>query len=233
MNPVRVGDHLIGPGQPCLIIAEAGVNHNGDVTRAHQLIDAAAAAGADAVKFQSFVTEELTTREAPKADYQVQMTGWHGGQYAMLKALELDVAAHAELKAHCERVGLLYLCTPYDATSVERLERLGVTAFKIASTDTTNLPLLPASASSEAEARKSLAQTLSGLHTALQGVCELRNAYGFASHGSDGPRPVMEGVQALLAAQAADAIVAEFKTRYPNWTGNAGAAARVAYSEAR
>lgn len=72
---------------------------------------------------------------------------------------------------------------------------------------TTNLPLLPIVASGEAEARKSLVQTLNGLHTALQGVCELRNAYGFASHGVDGPRPLMESVQALLAAQAADAIV--------------------------
>lgn len=72
---------------------------------------------------------------------------------------------------------------------------------------TSNLPILPVAASSEAEARKSLAQTLNGLHTALQGVCELRNAYGFASHGAGGPRPAMETVQALLAAQAADAIV--------------------------
>ncbi|HKT13759.1 MAG TPA: abortive infection family protein [Terriglobia bacterium] len=72
---------------------------------------------------------------------------------------------------------------------------------------TTNLPLLPVAASNEIEARKSLAQTLNGLHTALQGVCELRNACGFASHGADGPRPIMESAQALLAAQAADAIV--------------------------
>lgn len=72
---------------------------------------------------------------------------------------------------------------------------------------TNNLPLLPVAASSEAEVRKSLVQTLNGLHTALQGVCELRNAYGFASHGSDSARPAMESVQALLAAQAADAIV--------------------------
>ena len=78
---------------------------------------------------------------------------------------------------------------------------------KLFRTVTTHLPLLPVSASSEAEARKSLAQTLNGLHTALQGVCALRNAYGFASHGSEGPRPVMESVQALLAAQAADTIV--------------------------
>jgi hypothetical protein len=74
-------------------------------------------------------------------------------------------------------------------------------------TATTSLPMLPVLASSAAEARKSLAQTLNGLHTALQGVCELRNAYGFAAHGADGPRPGMGRVQALLAAQAADAIV--------------------------
>lgn len=78
---------------------------------------------------------------------------------------------------------------------------------KLFKTVTTNLPLLPVAASTEAEARKSLVRTLNGLHTALQGVCELRNAYGFASHGSAGSRPLMESVQALLAAQAADAIV--------------------------
>jgi abortive infection Abi-like protein len=72
---------------------------------------------------------------------------------------------------------------------------------------TKNLPMLPVAASSEAEARKSLVQTLNGLHTSLQGVCELRNVYGFATHGAEGPRPVMETVQALLAAQTADAIV--------------------------
>ncbi len=76
--------------------------------------------------------------------------------------------------------------------------------FKVA---TQQLPFLPASASAEVEARKSLAQTLGGLSTAVQGVCELRNACGFASHGSDSPRPAMESVQALLAASAADAIV--------------------------
>jgi len=69
------------------------------------------------------------------------------------------------------------------------------------------LPVLPIAASGEAEARRSLARTLAGLHAALQGVCELRNAYGFASHGTDAPRPLMESAQALLAAQAADAIV--------------------------
>jgi hypothetical protein len=95
-------------------------------------------------------------------------------------------------------------------------------------TVTTNLPMLPVAASSEVEARKSLAQTLNGLHTALQGVCELRNAYGFASHGSDGPRPVMESVQALLAAQAADAIVG-FLHRLHRQDRNTSPIARLQY----
>lgn len=78
---------------------------------------------------------------------------------------------------------------------------------KVFKSATQSLPFLPPAMASDAGARKSLQQTLAGLNTALQGVCELRNAYGFASHGSDGPRPTMEGVQAMLAAQAADAII--------------------------
>ncbi len=78
---------------------------------------------------------------------------------------------------------------------------------KLFKTATTHLPFLPASASQEVEARRSLIQTLNGLHTAVQGVCELRNTYGFASHGTERPQPLMDNVQALLVAQAADAII--------------------------
>lgn len=95
---------------------------------------------------------------------------------------------------------------------------------------TTNLPMLPMGVSGEVGARKSLAQTLNGLHTALQGVCELRNAYGFASHGADGPRPLMESVQALLAAQAADAIVG-FLHRIHRQERRPIANARVEYND--
>jgi N-acetylneuraminate synthase len=107
-----------------------------------RLIDVAAEAGADAVKFQSFVTEELITPEAPKADYQVETTGETGSQYKMLKSLELSADQQAELKAHCEHVDILYLCTPYEHTSVDMLDHMGIAAFKIASTDTTNIPFL-------------------------------------------------------------------------------------------
>lgn len=142
MDQVVLGDRSVGRNAPVLIIAEAGVNHNGDIRLAHRLIDAAAEAGADAVKFQSFVTEELLTPEAPKAEYQVETTGEPGSQYTMLKALELSADEQTELKSHCEEVGILYLCTPYEDTSVDMLDRMGVDAFKIASADITNIPFL-------------------------------------------------------------------------------------------
>jgi len=142
IKPVEIGNRLVGEGEPCFIIAEAGVNHNGDIGLAHRLIDAAAEAGADAVKFQSFVTEEVVTPETPKASYQVETTGEQGSQYEMFKALELGAGQQKELKAHCDEIGILYLCTPYENASIDVLDRIGVAAFKIASTDTTNVPFL-------------------------------------------------------------------------------------------
>ncbi|MBF0323924.1 MAG: N-acetylneuraminate synthase [Alphaproteobacteria bacterium] len=138
---MHIAGRVVGHDQPTYVIAEAGVNHNGDMSLAHRLIDAARQAGADGVKFQAFVSEELVTPATPKAGYQVQTTG-DGGQLAMLKALELSADQHAELKHHCETVGITYICTPYDDLSVDMLDRLGVAAYKIASTDTTNTPFL-------------------------------------------------------------------------------------------
>ena len=142
IKPVKIKDFMIGQGNPCFIIAEAGVNHNGDMKLAHKLIDAAAEAGADAVKFQSFVTEDLVTPEAQKAKYQVETTGQNGGQFAMLKKLELSKDQQKELKIHCDEAGILYLCTPYEERSADLLEKISVAAYKIASTDTTNIPFL-------------------------------------------------------------------------------------------
>lgn len=139
---VKIQNRSINGSQPCLIIAEAGVNHNGDISLAHRLIDSAAKAGVDAVKFQCFVTEELIIPTVPKANYQVKTTGLKENQFEMLKSLELDLHQHAELKKHCEDVGLIYICTPYDYPSVDILERIGVFSYKIASTDTTNIPFL-------------------------------------------------------------------------------------------
>lgn len=142
IGTVTMGDRVVGEGSPCCVIAEAGVNHNGDMELAHRLIDSAKAAGADAIKFQSYHTEDLITTHAIKAAYQVATTGESESQYGMLKALELTGDQQAELKAHCDHVGVLYLCTPYDSASVEMLDRLAVAAYKVASTDTTNIPML-------------------------------------------------------------------------------------------
>ena len=132
----------VGPGHPCVVIAEAGVNHNGSVEIAHRLVDAALGCGADVVKFQAFKTDALVTPASRKAVYQVANTGKGGSQEEMLRSLELSQEDHVSLMEHCEDVGILYLCTPYDNASADMLERMNVAAFKIASTDATNVAFL-------------------------------------------------------------------------------------------
>jgi len=142
MKPVRIGDRGIGPGHPCFILAEAGVNHNGDVDLALKLVDAAADAGADAVKFQTFKADRLVSPEAAKAAYQVEATGGGESQLEMLRGLELSQEAHWKILAHARERGILMLSTPFDAESADFLDRLGLPAFKIGSGEITNLPLL-------------------------------------------------------------------------------------------
>jgi N,N'-diacetyllegionaminate synthase len=124
------------------IIAEAGVNHNGSKDIAFKLIDVAAKSGADAVKFQTFRTENLVSKKAPKADYQKLTTDPQESQFAMIKKLELDVETHKELIAHCQKKGIMFLSTPFDLESIDLLNGLGLQIFKIPSGDITNLPYL-------------------------------------------------------------------------------------------
>ena len=126
----------------CFIIAEAGVNHNGSPALARQLIDAAAEAGADAVKFQTFKTERLITADAPKAEYQKAASDSAESQFTMLKRLELSEDAHRELRDHCLTRGIEFLSSPFDEESLELLARLGIPRYKIPSGELTNLPLL-------------------------------------------------------------------------------------------
>jgi N-acetylneuraminate synthase/N,N'-diacetyllegionaminate synthase len=139
---IRIGDTSIGRGQPCFIIAEAGVNHNGDLQTAHQLVAAAAAAGANAVKFQTWITERICKPGAKKAQYQQQQCPYDDDQFAMLKRLELPYEWHAELKDHAERLGLIFLSTPDEIDSAHFLCQLGVPAIKVGSGELTNLPYL-------------------------------------------------------------------------------------------
>jgi N,N'-diacetyllegionaminate synthase len=124
------------------VIAEAGVNHNGDLGLARTLVDVAAAAGADAVKFQTFTADGLVTRTAPTAEYQQRALGGASSQHAMLAALELSPAAHETLWAHCASRGIEFMSTPFDVESAYFLKRLGVKRLKISSGDVTNLPML-------------------------------------------------------------------------------------------
>lgn len=129
------------------IIAEAGVNHNGSLEQALQLIDVAADAGADAVKFQTFRADQLVSRTAAKAEYQARLTDAQESQYEMLKKLELDEAAHAVLIRHCRNKGIEFLSTPFDLESLEMLAgKFDLSKIKLSSGDITNAPLMLAAA---------------------------------------------------------------------------------------
>lgn len=126
-----------------LIIAEAGVNHNGSLERALEMIDAAAQAGADIVKFQTFRADSIASAQAKKADYQNENAPESGdSQLEMLRELELDEAAHEKLMARCRERGIEFLSTAFDLGSVDLLERLGIKTWKVPSGEITNLPLL-------------------------------------------------------------------------------------------
>ena len=125
-----------------LIIAEAGVNHNGDIAKAKALIDKGAEAGVDYVKFQTFKAANLVTKQAKRATYQDKNTQNNDSQYEMLKKLELSQAVHQELIDYCAQKGVQFLSTGFDIESLEFLARLGITIAKVPSGEITNLPYL-------------------------------------------------------------------------------------------
>lgn len=124
------------------VIAEAGVNHNGSLEVAKKLVDVAADAGADAVKFQTFKADNLVSKTAQKADYQKQTTAEDESQYEMIKKLELDEDAHRALINYCNEKSIMFLSTPFDHDSIDLLNGFGMPIFKIPSGEITNLPYL-------------------------------------------------------------------------------------------
>lgn len=137
--PVRIGNRLLGDGEPCYVIAEIGNNHNGDFDRAIALVDAAVAAGADCAKFQMRKLDEVyraSSLSGKDDDLAVEYT------LDLLRRFELPTAQHKKIAEYCAAKGIQYLCTPWDAKSVAVLEGFGVQAYKVASADLTNLPLL-------------------------------------------------------------------------------------------
>lgn len=124
------------------IIAEAGVNHNGDIALAKRLIDEGAKAGVDAVKFQTFKAETLVSKSAKKAEYQKNTTNVEESQFEMLKKLELDYGVHEELMSYAQNKGVMFLSSAFDLESIDLLRELGISLFKVPSGEITNLPYL-------------------------------------------------------------------------------------------
>lgn len=139
---IQIGGIKISEVSRTFIIAEAGVNHGGDIEVAKQLVDVAKEAGAHAVKFQAFRTENLILDTVEKAPYQKNTTDSGESQFNMLKKLELRKSHYVELKDYCASKDIIFLITPFDEGSLAELEEIGVLAYKVASTDTTNLPFL-------------------------------------------------------------------------------------------
>lgn len=142
IKQIDIAGKTIGENAPVFIIAEAGVNHNGNINIAKKLIDVAVEAGVDAVKFQTFSAKEVMIKTAPKASYQKETTNPCESQYEMAKRLELKKEDFLELSEHCKKNNVLFLSTPHDEESIDLLDKIGVKAFKIGSGDITNIPYL-------------------------------------------------------------------------------------------
>ena len=163
------------------IIAEAGVNHNGDADRALAMVDAAAAAGADAVKFQTFSADKLAAPGAEKAEYQKRETG-DGDQHAMLKALEMSDDLHRRLIARCADRGVEFMSTPFDEEAADLLDGLGMVRIKVPSGEIVNHPFLRHLASKNHPLIVSTGMaTMQEIEEALAVLAAARAAHGFAA----------------------------------------------------
>lgn len=167
------------------VIAEAGVNHNGDESLALQLVDAAAHAGADAVKFQSFSAEKLVALGANKAEYQIRETG-SGDQYSMLKALELSESAHRNIFERCSKLGIEFMSTPFDEGAVDFLLTLGMRRIKVPSGEITNEPFLEFLAKKDCPLILSTGMAnLEEIKRAVEVISQARHASGLEDNLSD------------------------------------------------
>ena len=137
---VKIGNRSVGDGEPCFIVAEAGANHNRDLSMGKELIDVAARAGADAVKFQTYSAETLYSKKTPRFTYLERQTSKE--TWNLIKEIELPREWQAELAAHAAARGIAFFSSPFDYRAIDELDALGVPAFKIASFEIVDLPLI-------------------------------------------------------------------------------------------
>jgi len=146
MRTIQAGQYLIGEGQPCFIAAEAGINHNGDIRLAHELIDAAVAAGADAIKFQNYQTEDFVSSQSLTYEYQSQGQRVVETQFEMFKRCELSLSSLKELREHCDEKRIVFFSTPTSERGIDELVRVGAPFLKNGSDYLVHLPLIRAMA---------------------------------------------------------------------------------------
>jgi N,N'-diacetyllegionaminate synthase len=206
LNPIRIGERIIGQGKGTFIIAEAGVNHNGDLQRAFDLIKLAKQCGANCIKFQTFKAEEVVTLKAPKAPYQLETTDKKESQYEMLKNLEFSFDQFQQIQAKCKEIDIIFLSTPYSFNGADELEALGVGAYKIASGQLVEHPFL------EYVAKKNMPVIL--------------------STGMSTMEEVAEAVRVIRASGNDQIVILQCTTNYPAATEDANLFAMLAMEEA-
>lgn len=188
------------------IMAEAGVNHNGDINLAIELIRKAKEAGADCVKFQTFKAEQIVTKKSPKANYQLLVTDAQESQFEMLKKLELNFDDYEVLLDHCKKLGIDFMSTPYNMADIDFLDSLNVHAFKIASGQLTELPFLRYAAK--------------------------KNRRMIISTGMANMSDVFLAVEAIRAEGNNDIVVLQCTTNYPSRIEDANLLAMLSIKEA-
>lgn len=182
MKTMRIGDKLIGEKQPCFIIAEAGVNHNGKIQIAKKLVDVAVDAGVDAVKFQIFKAENVTTRNTNLPKYATQNIGKKISQIDLLHQLEINYKNFTFLKKYCDGKGIIFLATPHSFDAIDFLENL-VPAYKFGSGDITNIPsLVHAAKKGKPLILGTGASTLQEIRDAIQAIKHHHNQQVIALH---------------------------------------------------
>jgi len=176
MNNYNIGNHIVGDNSRCYIIAEAGVNHNGDISIAKELISEASRSGADAIKFQTFHANDLLLKNAKKANYQKINPNDRETQFEMIKKLELNQNDFIELYNYAIKKNVTFLSSPFDIKSVDFLDSIGIPAFKIASGELTNMPLIEHISSK----KKPII-----LSTGMSSIEEIRNSISLIKKNTD------------------------------------------------